>query len=74
MIDYAEDPWRFRKIFYPASFQFQFLRNNPFEGHNYGLPGRRTDREPPLRFDKDGNALPSTIRRYPFEDEYTYRI
>jgi hypothetical protein len=26
------------------------------------------------RTDKDGNILPNAIRRYSFEDEYTYRI
>ena len=75
LIDWVEDPYRMRKIFYPASFGFQLFRINPFEdGYNNDLPKSRIDRDPVLRFDKDGNALPSTIRRYPFADEYTYRI
>jgi hypothetical protein len=74
LIDWHEDPYRLRKVLYPASFQFQLFRINPFEGHNYGLHPRRYDREPYLKYDKDGNALPTTIRRYPFPDEYTYRI
>jgi hypothetical protein len=63
-----------RKVFFAPTAQFQFYRINPFEGHNYGLPPRKVDREPYLKFDKDGNALPTNVRRYPFADEYTYRI
>jgi hypothetical protein len=64
-----------RKIFYPANAPFYFTYNAQFLGHNYGLPIENPkDRETPLIFDKDGNALPTRIRRYAYADEYTYRI
>jgi hypothetical protein len=63
-----------RKIFFSPEVQFQFFRMNPFEGHGYGLPPSKVTREPVLKFDKDGNALPTVVRRYPYADEYTYRI
>jgi hypothetical protein len=47
---------------------------NKFKGHFYNLPKPGSmDGEPYIR-DRDGNILPTQIRRYSFADEYTYRI
>jgi hypothetical protein len=46
-----------------------------FAGHNHGLPiNAEYQQKEGARLDKDGNILPNNIRRYYFEDEYTYRI
>jgi len=44
-------------------------------GNNAGLPKtKRMIDEDPIRFDAKGNPMPTAVRRYPFADEYTYRI
>jgi hypothetical protein len=48
-----------------------------FPGHNHGLPipdYLKDQGTLGARVDKDGNILPNNIRRYSFEDEYTYRV
>ncbi len=76
VLEAFEDPYKLRKIFqFPdASLVFTWLAS--FPGNNIGLP--RSDAgnmvAPGGRTDKDGNILPNSIRRYAFEDEYTYRI
>lgn len=76
VLEAFEDPYKLRKIFqFPdASLVFTWLGS--FAGDMFGLqknlPG--TMGLPGARTDKDGNILPNAIRRYSFEDEYTYRI
>jgi len=44
-------------------------------GHNYGKPKRKRDQNiEPYRLDKNGVPIPTQVRRYPYADEYTYRI
>lgn len=45
------------------------------EGDNYGLPKRkRGASERTYWVDKNGKYIPFNVRRYPYADEYTYRI
>jgi hypothetical protein len=68
-----EDPIWLRKYFHPPSYGMAFTRRNFFTGHNDNLPLPKPQ-SPPYREDKDGNILPTRIRRYSFADEYTFRI
>jgi len=44
-------------------------------GHNFGKPKRNRDlNTEPYRIDKNGVPIPTHVRRYPYADEYTYRI
>ncbi len=77
VLDFIEDPTRLRRTFqfHDASMVFSYMSS--FPGHNNGLPIDNFVIENGTlgaRFDKDGNVLPNNIRRYSFEDEYTYRV
>jgi hypothetical protein len=54
---------------------FSYLAS--FPGNFYGLPFDEWLKAQGTfggRVDKDGNILPNNIRRYSFEDEYSYRV
>ena len=76
-LDYIEDPTRLRRAFQFPDASLVFTHFPSFLGHNQGIPVTETLKRKELfngRFDKDGNFLPNNIRRYSFEDEYTYRV
>ena len=77
VLDYVEDVTRMRKVFqFPdASLVFTWLGS--FKGHNLNLPIDENDianENSGARMDKDGNILPNNIRKYYFQDEYSYRV
>ncbi len=77
IIDPYEEPFKFRKIFQFADAGMLFSWIASFMGNNYGLPfgeSEESKQRSGARTDKDGNILPNHIKRYNFEDEYTYRI
>jgi len=76
LFDTFEDPIGWRKKFNvpDAGMQFKFLALDA-AGHNFGMiKSRRAQITEPFRLDKNGNPIPHHVRRYPFADEYTYRI
>lgn len=75
-MDFIENPYTLRKQFHPAHAQFVFKYLNSFKGHNYMKPHsfKMDEALNKYRFDPEGNVLPTNIRRYPFADEYTFRI
>jgi hypothetical protein len=77
VLDYIEDPTKLRKVFQFPDASLVFTWIGSFPGHNFNLPNYATDVENQnygARTDKDGNILPNNIRRYYFEDEYSYRV
>lgn len=76
-LDYCEDPTRLRRAFQFPDASLVFTVFPSFPGHNQGLPIDESFKANNIfngRFDKDNNFLPNNIRRYSFEDEYTYRV
>lgn len=74
-IEAFEEPYKLRKMFqFPdASLVFTWVAS--FTGNNYGTFETMEEKQRSgARLDKEGNILPNHIRKYHFEDEYTYRI
>lgn len=77
VLDYVEDITKLRKVFQFPDASLVFTWFGSFPGHNNGLPIEKSElanENLGARQDKDGNILPNNIRKYYFEDEYTYRI
>ena len=77
VLDYIEDVTRLRKAFQFPDASLVFTWMGSFPGHNNGIPlgdSSLTNDTHGARQDKDGNILPNNIKRYYFEDEYSYRV